>query len=253
MENLLSTILIVIAILIVVLLLLREVNCWYWKINQRISLMEKQNKLLEKLVSNNVHLEKSDTKIENITEQPIKNIHNDYTPETISKDRRAHSTKKEIKKRKFNYYWIYGIFVLFLLGIYLINFSGKTKKTDWKGLQQMLIDKDVRKIELVNKDVAYIYIKPNKLKNAKYKDLPKAFMARKSEPQYTFSVTSPDIFIQQVMNVQKDNQTPIYVESVTRHNWEANILSWILPIALLIIIGFLIFTNIPAFQKHKSK
>ena len=33
-------------ILIVVFFLTREFWCWYWKINQRISLMEEQNKLL---------------------------------------------------------------------------------------------------------------------------------------------------------------------------------------------------------------
>ena len=29
---------------------MREVNCWYWKINQRISLMEEQNELLKKFL-----------------------------------------------------------------------------------------------------------------------------------------------------------------------------------------------------------
>lgn len=47
-----------IGILIIVLLVtialffaLREVNCWYWKINKRIELMEEQNEILKKLLS----------------------------------------------------------------------------------------------------------------------------------------------------------------------------------------------------------
>lgn len=42
--------LILFAIIIVIFLVLREVNCWYWKINERVSLMKKQNLLLQKLI-----------------------------------------------------------------------------------------------------------------------------------------------------------------------------------------------------------
>ena len=42
--------LILFAIIILIFLVLREVNCWYWKINERVSLMKKQNLLLQKLI-----------------------------------------------------------------------------------------------------------------------------------------------------------------------------------------------------------
>lgn len=35
---------------IIVFLILREVACWYWKINERIELQQKQIKLLEELI-----------------------------------------------------------------------------------------------------------------------------------------------------------------------------------------------------------
>ena len=50
MDSAVSTILITIAILAVVFLILREVNCWYWKINERISLQREQNSILEKIL-----------------------------------------------------------------------------------------------------------------------------------------------------------------------------------------------------------
>lgn len=50
MDNVVSTILITIVILVVVFLILREVNCWYWKINERISLQKEQNSILEKIL-----------------------------------------------------------------------------------------------------------------------------------------------------------------------------------------------------------
>jgi hypothetical protein len=39
--------------LIIILLILREVNCWYWKIDERITLMKEQNELLKKIFSAN--------------------------------------------------------------------------------------------------------------------------------------------------------------------------------------------------------
>jgi hypothetical protein len=44
-------ILIALLVFVGIFLLLREVNCWYWKINERISLLNEQNDLLKKLVS----------------------------------------------------------------------------------------------------------------------------------------------------------------------------------------------------------
>lgn len=49
MENILTNGLIVLAILFLLFLLLRELNCWYWKINERNSAIYKTNFLLEKI------------------------------------------------------------------------------------------------------------------------------------------------------------------------------------------------------------
>ena len=50
MDNAVSTVLIVVVILVVVFLILREVNCWYWKINERVSLQKEQNSILKKIL-----------------------------------------------------------------------------------------------------------------------------------------------------------------------------------------------------------
>ena len=63
----LPAILITIVVLVLVFLLLREVNCWYWKINKRIELMEVQNDLLRSLLSEKRSSLKSDN------DKPIQN------------------------------------------------------------------------------------------------------------------------------------------------------------------------------------
>lgn len=44
------TIVIALAIIVIVFIALREINCWYWKINERAELQRKTNALLEKLL-----------------------------------------------------------------------------------------------------------------------------------------------------------------------------------------------------------
>jgi len=50
MDSVISTILVVLVILAVIFLILREVMCWYWKINERISLQKEQNLILKRIL-----------------------------------------------------------------------------------------------------------------------------------------------------------------------------------------------------------
>ena len=52
MENIIRGIIValaILAILVILFFVLRELNSWYWKINERISLAHKTNFLLEKI------------------------------------------------------------------------------------------------------------------------------------------------------------------------------------------------------------
>lgn len=148
--------------------------------------------------------------------------------------------KNNGKKSKFNFYWIYGLLAVVFIAIQFLNWGEGAKQTDWKDLKQMLEDGDVAKITLVNKEFADIYIKPESLKKDKYKDLEKneSLWSSKETPQYYYNVASPEVFIDQVADAQKDATNPIYVETETRKNWGSEILGWILPIALLIGLWF---------------
>ncbi|VAW26188.1 Cell division protein FtsH [hydrothermal vent metagenome] len=158
-----------------------------------------------------------------------------------SKNPFSNLTGQDGKKPKFSFYWIYGILALVFLGLNFLNTGNEAKKTDWKDLKQMLQQKEVKKLVLVNKDVAEIYLTPGALQMEKYKKLKNSSNTfGQKTPQFYYNVASPDIFIQQVQEVQKGNGDPVYVESETRHNWGGEILSWVLPIALLFGVWFFI-------------
>jgi len=135
------------------------------------------------------------------------------------------SKGKKDKKPKFNFYWIYGLLLLIFIGMQFFYSDTTTKKTDWGALQTMLKDGDIQKIVLVNKEFAEIYIKPEMLKEEKYKDVSKKSNFGGESPQFTYTVISPDKFDEKVANVQKDLENPVYVQSEIRHDWSSDMLN----------------------------
>lgn len=144
------------------------------------------------------------------------------------------------KKPKFSFYWIYAILFIIFVGIQFFSGGEDAKKTDWKDLKQMLENSDVDKIILVNKEVAEIYIKADKLSEEKYKGVSTKSSFGQKTPQFTYNVASPDKFIDEVQNAQKGSDDPVYVESEVRHDWGSEIMGWVLPLVVLIAVWFFI-------------
>jgi cell division protease FtsH len=141
---------------------------------------------------------------------------------------------------KFNFYWIYGILGVILFGLYLNNMGGAPKELGWGELKEMLVNQEVEKLILVNKDHAEIYIKKDKLSLPKYKDLKPANSLAAAAPHYVYQIGSVETFEKDIREVQAALPAPVYVKNETRKNWGGDLLSWILPIVVLVGLWFLI-------------
>lgn len=56
LQIILSIFFITIVLSILLFLLLREFNCWYWKINQRITILENIDKKMEKIQNTQIEI-----------------------------------------------------------------------------------------------------------------------------------------------------------------------------------------------------
>ena len=140
-------------------------------------------------------------------------------------------------KKKFSFYWIYVILTVVFLGSIFFNGSKKTEEIDKGKLITLLRDKDVEKIDLVNGEIAEIYLNENGLN--------KYFPNDKSgglslSPNYTLRIASVERFEQDLEAAQEGFENPIYPHVVKRHNWGTEIFSWIFPIILILGFWFLI-------------
>jgi cell division protease FtsH len=149
------------------------------------------------------------------------------------------STKGKGNRPRFNFYWVYGGLLLVFALTYLVNWEGGTaKKASWGEVKEMLGNGDIAKIVLVNKETAEFYLKPEKIDEPKYKEIKETVAAK--GPHYSYNITSPESFERMVAEAQQNVAEPVYIENDVRRNWTGDILGWIVPIAVLVIVWLVI-------------
>jgi cell division protease FtsH len=152
----------------------------------------------------------------------------------------------EPKRFNIKSYWIYGVIVLFLLALNLLGLSGTNNDPISYGrFETMVLDGDVKKVVIVNKEQAQVFIKPDKLSEEKYSDANETGFIT-PRPHYTFNIGSVEVFNERLKKLNEqigpDNSIdPVYEE---RENWIGPILSWVIPILILIAIWMFILRRV---------
>lgn len=147
--------------------------------------------------------------------------------------------KNKTPKGRFNFYWIYAILAIVFFSVYFMNMGGSAKKTTWSELKEMLHDQDVERIVLVNGKTAEIYIKDDRLSESKYEDLGEDATTA-SGPQYYYMISSPEVFDKRMEEAQDGITDPIYYENESRTEWSKEVLGWLIPIGVLVVVWILI-------------
>lgn len=144
---------------------------------------------------------------------------------------------KKPSRSPFSWMWILLIFLL--AGQAMVFFgSGKTETISWTEFKRgMLAEGDVERIIVVNKSEAEVYLKADKIGTGDYQEIDE----KNTGPHYLFNIGSLENFEQTIEQSQEDKPADerIDIEYEERTDYLGNILSWIIPLA--IIIGIWIF------------
>jgi cell division protease FtsH len=145
-------------------------------------------------------------------------------------------------KGKFNFYWIYGALAVIFIGLQFIGGNDSSKETNWGELKNMLQSEHIEKLSLVNKEIAEIYIKKDKLHEYTDKDSDNSSGPNfsGSKPDFYYQIGSIETFEQRVQEAQKNVSSPVYITNETRQDWGKDIFGWVFPIVLLIGVWFFI-------------
>ena len=148
-------------------------------------------------------------------------------------------------KFNFNFYWIYGIIIVGLIVTQLLQWGGGERETTQESfIQNMLLSHDVEKIEVIN-NTAHIYIKPDRIKDDKYKDVrTKSFGSVQNQgPHYYFYIGTFESFKQDLKEAEKDFSKEDVIPIIPKpdnHSYWDTIISWLLPFGLLILVWIFI-------------
>ncbi|HDP54725.1 MAG TPA: AAA family ATPase, partial [Bacteroidetes bacterium] len=150
--------------------------------------------------------------------------------------------------KKFNVYWIY---ILIILGILALNLFYSTKdpiETTWQDVQvQMIQQGDIKKLVVVrNSGKVEVYLKDNSLSKYSGKLGQDAEKVNRQGPHFYFTIGSIDAFERQLEDAQKEitiseRISPVYED---RPNYFGEIVTWLLPIIILVGVWLFIFKRI---------
>ena len=106
------------------------------------------------------------------------------------------------------------------------------KITQQRFENDMLKNHDVEKLKIVNQEEVEVYIKKDRLEQPQYRNI------SKQEPQFYFTIYSPDYFEMQLKEIQKDFQKDEYVDIsyTTRNSYFAELFLYLLPLILIVLI-----------------
>ena len=154
------------------------------------------------------------------------------------------------KKKGFNFYWIYAIIIFVIIGLQLFNMSGGSVEITQNKFFKLAENGAIKDIVIVNKEEVEVYLNEGardslREKDEEFKNLPKAdkgFSGKSAD--FRFTLTTAEKFEEKLDNVNEKlevdpEKEPINYRSEKRENWVGTILSWFLP--LIIIIAIWIF------------
>jgi len=153
------------------------------------------------------------------------------------------NNKPEIKKPKFNAYWIYiAIFVLFIG----FNFFGGSSlsqpaKTTQAEFEEFLADGDVERIQIINKKTAKVYLTASAREKSIHADKVSSALIKPnaSDPFYEFEFGDLQNFENSIKQIKEEENLSTAIEWDTNSNMWGELVLTLLP--FVIIIGIWIF------------
>lgn len=156
----------------------------------------------------------------------------------MTNNSKKNNDKKPFKefKFKFNFYWIYAILFALIIGYQFLNSSDlSSSKLSENEFTQLLEQDDVKKIVVVNEDVAKIYLKPEAFDKPKYKKLKESPFFNKNEVAYVHEFGELGKFQEKLATLKSENNLSFDTSYTTETSIWDGLFMW-LPFILIIVI-----------------
>lgn len=133
--------------------------------------------------------------------------------------------------------WLYFIFLGAFIWLWFFNSGPSVPEISWNEFEkELLVKGQVERLDVVNNQRVEVYVKMAE-EEPQEEDTESLFKSTPpSGPQYFFNIGSVEVFHEQLEKAQENaGIQQVNVTYSTRENWGWEILSWLLPIGLIII------------------
>ncbi len=157
--------------------------------------------------------------------------------------------KKGTGKPNFNFYWIYAIIAVVLIGMAVLDFDGPTEESSWGEFKKFAEKGHVEKVVVLNKETAQVYIKKDYLDEDEHDEIENKDA---DAPHYTFEIIAPESFSNKIEALKSDLEEAhpdekdfsenydFKVIPKTQRNWGGELLSYLLPLFIIIAVWIFI-------------
>lgn len=168
-------------------------------------------------------------------------------PGVNKKKEELSTNKRQSDPRRFNFGWFY-FFLLTLLFLPALFKDSGVKETTWQQFETGMLQKHaVDRIEVVNNEIAYVYIKKQFARSPEFKEVFKPVFGNQLNegPHYQFTIGSIDSFERKLDTAQQGFKTKdiIDVRYVRKSNWFSGIFSWLLIFFVFMFLWQYIFNR----------
>jgi len=141
----------------------------------------------------------------------------------------------ERPRRSFNFYWIYGVIIVVILSIQLMQLNGGSRPIEFNEYERMVNAGDVRRIDIVNNETVLVTIKKDSLQKKTHLDKLGADAAKNAAgPHYRFTIGSSEAAQNKL--VQTAEQHGVELNFETQDNWGRDIFQWVLFLGFMVAI-----------------
>jgi len=141
--------------------------------------------------------------------------------------------------------WIIAALIATILGITYLNRTSTIRETTQKRFEKMMADKEVARVTIVNDKSVEVTLKPEVLKDEKYKTITKEnnnYFGGESASHYQFQVTSAETFKKDFDKMQEGIPDGDKAELVvdTRNDWTSFLGTWGFFIVMILVMYFIL-------------
>lgn len=153
--------------------------------------------------------------------------------------------KNESKRPRPNYYWIYAAIILLFFGIQIFGGGSwsQPEKTNQAKFEEFLKNGDVKKVDVINKKIAKVYLTDaakQKEEHSKKGKTPAFLAPGPNDPDYQFEFGDLQLFQKDFQEIKAENNLTTSLNFETDNNVWGDILMGILPFVIIIAIWIFI-------------